>query len=153
MLEARVYKFGNIGPPFVSPRPALGLKLGPDHVVTGSGNHAFRAPSAIKAFMVQTVVVPVDLRGLALRPFLSAFVLSGLTGADRAAALRDPEGALDATTSAPFALTTRALGGSIRFASGAPCAPTSCRSRSTPTRCATVALSARAARRSAPPSS
>ena len=33
---------------------------------------------------------------------------------------RDLEGALDATTSAPFPLTTRVIGGSIPFASGAP---------------------------------
>ena len=112
VLAARVDKFGNIGTPFVSPRIAVGVKFGPDHVLTGSWNRAFRAPSAVEAFMDQTVVMPIDLSALrALGPVLPLFVPEGLSPEARAAALARLEGQLDATTSRPFPLQTRAIGG------------------------------------------
>ena len=61
VAAARVDKFGNISKPFVSPRVALGVKLGPDHIVTGSYNRAFRAPSAVEAFLDHSFAVPIDL--------------------------------------------------------------------------------------------
>ena len=122
VLAARVDKFGNIGTPFVSPRIAVGVKFGPDHVLTGSWNRAFRAPSAVEAFMDQTVVMPIDLSALrALGPVLPLFVPEGLSPEARAAALARLEGQLDATTSRPFPLQTRAIGGDIPLGGdGAP---------------------------------
>lgn len=116
---ARLDKFGNIAEPFFSPRVALGLKLGPDHVVTGSYNRAFRAPSAVETHLDHSVVVPLDLSPLALlRPLLPALVPSGLSAAGRDAALADLGEALDATTSAPFPLHTRAVGASVPYYTG-----------------------------------
>ena len=114
VLAARVDKFGNIRTPFVSPRVALGLKFGRDHVLTGSWNRAFRAPSAVESFMDQAVVVPIDLSVLrALGPVLPAFVPQGLPPEAHAAALGRLQAQLDATTSRPFPLQTRAIGGGI----------------------------------------
>ena len=119
VAAARVDKFGNIAKPFFSPRLALGVKFGPDHIVTGSYSRAFRAPSAVEAFLDQPVVVPVDFSPLAaFRPLLSFLVPPTVTGPTRAAALGALETALDATTAQPFPLHTRAIGGSVPYHSG-----------------------------------
>ncbi len=119
VAAARVDKFGNIQKPFFSPRVALGVKFGPDHVVTGSYSRAFRAPSAVEAFLDQPVVVPIDFSPLAaFRPLLSFLVPQTVTGPARAAAVGALETALDATTSQPFPLHTRAIGGSVPYYSG-----------------------------------
>ena len=116
VLAARLDKFGNLPTPFLSPRAAFGLKLGPEHVVTASFNRAFRAPSAVEAHMDQWVVVPVDLSALrALRPFLPTFLPPELPPAARRAALGQLESQLDATTDRPFPLRTRAVGGGVDF--------------------------------------
>ena len=120
VAAARVDKFGNIAKPFFSPRLALGVKFGPDHVVTGSYSRAFRAPSAVEAFLDQPVVVPIDFSPLAaFRPLLSFLVPATVTGPARAVAVGALETALDATTSQPFPLHTRAIGGSVPYHSGA----------------------------------
>ena len=114
ILASRVDKFGNIGTPFVSPRLALGYKFTPNHVVMGSVNRAFRAPSAVETFMEQNAVVPIDLSGLAaLGPLLPSFVPPGLTPAQHQMALASLLEQLDHTTSRPFLLHTRAVGGTI----------------------------------------
>ena len=65
------------------------------------------------------VVVPIDFSPLAaFRPLLSVLVPSTVTGAARAAAVGRLETALDATTSQPFPLHTRAIGGSVPYYSG-----------------------------------
>ena len=119
VAAGRVDKFANIPDPFFSPRVALGIKLGPDHVVTGSYNRAFRAPSAIESHLDQSVVVPVDLSRLALlRPLLPGLVPPGLSGPARDAALDDLSAALDQTTSEPFLLHSRAVGASVPYFNG-----------------------------------
>ena len=120
----RVDKFGHSLQTFFSPRVALGVKFGPDHVVTSSYSRAFRAPSAIETHLNQSVVVPLDLSPLALlRPLLPTFVPEGVSGAAREAALAGLGMALDATTSAPFPLHTRAVGGSVPYYTGVPRPP------------------------------
>ena len=124
VAAGRVDKFGNNPEPFFSPRVALGVKFGPDHIVTGSYSRAFRAPSAIETHLDQSVVVPLDLSPLALlRPLLPAFVPAGLSGPAREAALAGLGEALDGTASAPFPLHTRAVGGSVPYYTGATRAP------------------------------
>ena len=119
VVAARLDKFGNIPTPFFSPRLALGVKFGPDHIVTASYNRAFRAPSAVEGFLDHPIAIPVDLSPLAaLRPALPLFLPAGLPAPARAAALGELETALDATTSAPFSLHTRAIGGSVPYHSG-----------------------------------
>ncbi|MCY4663437.1 MAG: TonB-dependent receptor, partial [Acidimicrobiaceae bacterium] len=109
---ARIDKFGNIRRPFVAPRLALGYKVTPTHVVTGSLNRAFRAPSAIEVFLEQGFVAGVDLSALqAIHPLLPSFVPAGLPPAQRQAAIEQLQGQLHRTTSRPFPLTTRAVGG------------------------------------------
>lgn len=121
VAAGRVDKFGNISKPFVSPRLALGVKLGPDHVVTGSYNRAFRAPSAVEAFLDHTFGVPIDLAPLeALRPFLPLLVPASVPEPSRPAVLADLGAVLDATVAEPFVLDTRAIGGSVPYYSGSP---------------------------------
>ena len=119
VAAARVDKFGNIAQPFFSPRLALGVKFGPDHIVTGSYSRAFRAPSAVEAFLDQSVVVPIDFSPLAaFRPLLLFLVPPSVTGPARTAAVGALETVLDATTAEPFPLHTRAIGGSVPYYSG-----------------------------------
>ena len=121
VAAGRVDKFGNISKPFVSPRLALGVKLGPDHVVTGSYNRAFRAPSAVEAFLNHTFGVPINLAPLeALRRFLPLLVPGSVPEPSRPAVLANLGAALDATVAEPFVLDTRAIGGSVPYYSGSP---------------------------------
>ena len=114
VLGGRVDKFGSLEQPFFSPRLSFMYKPAADHSITLSYNRAFRAPSMVEEFLDMQLVQPVDLSGLAaFRPLLGGFLPPTLPPAHAAAALGQLEHALDATTSAPFPLVTRAVGAHV----------------------------------------
>ena len=114
VLGGRIDKFGSVGRPFFSPRVALMYKPGRNHSVTLSYNRAFRSPSVIENYLDMRMIQPIDLSGLAaLRPLLPQLLPPGLSPEAAAATLAGLEQGLDATTSRPFPLITRAVGNEI----------------------------------------
>jgi outer membrane receptor protein involved in Fe transport len=67
-IGARVDKFGNIEDPVFSPRLSAMFRPALSQSVRVSFNRAFRSPSTVNNYLEQSLVTPVDLRGLA--PFL-----------------------------------------------------------------------------------
>lgn len=67
-VGARVDKFGNLDDPVFSPRVSVMFKPGPSHSIRASFNRAFRSPSVVNNFLLQSILnpTPVDLRPLAL---------------------------------------------------------------------------------------